>query len=41
MILLLETLHPEAEALLERCEQVLRASDPNGREERERTRTKR
>ena len=30
MILLLETLHPDAEALLERCEPVLRASDPNG-----------
>jgi len=30
MILLLESMHPEAEALLERCEPVLRATDPNG-----------
>jgi D-3-phosphoglycerate dehydrogenase len=30
MILLLENMHPEAEALLERCEPLLRASDPNG-----------
>jgi D-3-phosphoglycerate dehydrogenase len=30
MILLLESLHPEAEALLERCEPVLRAVQPNG-----------
>ena len=29
MILLLESLHPEAEALLERCEPVLRAVEPN------------
>jgi len=30
MILLLEDMHPEAEALLERCEPLLRATDPNG-----------
>jgi phosphoglycerate dehydrogenase-like enzyme len=30
MILLLESMHPEAEALLERCEPVVRATDPNG-----------
>jgi D-3-phosphoglycerate dehydrogenase len=30
MILLLENMHPEAEALLERCEPLLRATDPNG-----------
>jgi len=30
MILLLESMHPDAEALLERCEPLLRASDPNG-----------
>ena len=30
MILLLESLHPEAEALLERCEPLVRATDPNG-----------
>jgi phosphoglycerate dehydrogenase-like enzyme len=30
MILLLESYHSEAEALLERCAPVLRASDPNG-----------
>jgi phosphoglycerate dehydrogenase-like enzyme len=30
MILLLENMHPEAEAVLERCEPLLRASDPNG-----------
>jgi len=30
MILLLENMHPEAEALLERCEPLLRAADPNG-----------
>jgi D-3-phosphoglycerate dehydrogenase len=29
MILLLESLHPEAEALLERCEPLLRATEPN------------
>jgi D-3-phosphoglycerate dehydrogenase len=29
MILLLESMHPEAEALLERCEPVMRAADPN------------
>ena len=29
MILLLESLHPEAEALLERCEPLMRAADPN------------
>ncbi|HET9217209.1 MAG TPA: NAD(P)-dependent oxidoreductase [Terriglobia bacterium] len=29
MILLLESLHPEAEALLERCEPLLRAADPD------------
>jgi D-3-phosphoglycerate dehydrogenase len=29
MILLLESLHPEAEALLEHCESVVRAADPN------------
>jgi len=29
MILLLEKFHPEAEALLERCEPLLRAKDPN------------
>ncbi len=32
-ILLLESLHPEAEALLEHCEPVVRATDPNGRQE--------
>jgi len=30
MILLLENMHPDAEALLERCEPLLRATDPNG-----------
>jgi D-3-phosphoglycerate dehydrogenase len=30
MILLLESLHPEAEALLERCGPLVRATDPNG-----------
>jgi D-3-phosphoglycerate dehydrogenase len=30
MILLLENMHPEAEALLERCEPLLRATEPNG-----------
>jgi phosphoglycerate dehydrogenase-like enzyme len=30
MILLLESLHPDAEALLERCEPLVRADDPNG-----------
>jgi phosphoglycerate dehydrogenase-like enzyme len=30
MILLLENMHPEAEALLERCAPLLRATDPNG-----------
>jgi D-3-phosphoglycerate dehydrogenase len=30
MILLLENMHPEAEALLERCQPLLRAADPNG-----------
>ena len=29
MILLLESLHPEAEALLERCERLVRAAGPN------------
>jgi phosphoglycerate dehydrogenase-like enzyme len=29
MILLLESLHPEAEALLERCEPLVRAADPS------------
>ncbi len=29
MILLLESLHPDAETLLERCEPVMRANDPN------------
>jgi D-3-phosphoglycerate dehydrogenase len=29
MILLLESLHPDAEALLERCEPLVRAADPN------------
>jgi phosphoglycerate dehydrogenase-like enzyme len=29
MILLLESMHPDAVALLERCEPVLRAADPN------------
>jgi len=29
MILLLESLHPEAEALIERCEPLVRAADPN------------
>ena len=32
MILLLESLHPEAEALLERCEPIARAMDPNERQ---------
>jgi len=32
MILLLENMHPEAEALLERCEPLLRATDPNGQQ---------
>jgi D-3-phosphoglycerate dehydrogenase len=30
MILLLENMHPEAEEVLERCEPLLRATDPNG-----------
>ena len=30
MILLLESLHPDAEVLLERCAPLLRAADPNG-----------
>jgi D-3-phosphoglycerate dehydrogenase len=33
MILLLERLHPEAEALLERCEPLLRAAEPNAPQE--------
>ena len=30
MILLLENMHPDAEAVLERCQPLLRATDPNG-----------
>ena len=29
MILLLESLHPDAEALLERCEPIVRTADPS------------